>query len=37
VKIKEVAKNRTSVKIRYGLNPDLPLAQKLYEAIQKRM
>ena len=37
VKIKEVAKNRTSVKIRYGLNPDLPSAQKLYEAILKHL
>ena len=37
VKIKEVAKNRTSVKIRYGLNPDLPSAQKLYDAIQKHL
>lgn len=37
VKIKEVAPNRTSVKIRYGLTPDLPSAQKLYEAIQKRL
>jgi len=38
VKIKEVAKNRTSVKIRYGvLTPSLPLAQKLYEAIEKRL
>lgn len=37
VKIKEVAKDRTSVKIRYGLNPSLPLAQKLYDAIQKRL
>lgn len=36
VKIKEVGKNRTSIKIRYGvLNPDLPSAQKLYEAIKK--
>jgi hypothetical protein len=37
VKIKEVAQNRTSVKIRYGLNPDLPSAQKLYEAIQRHL
>lgn len=36
VKIKEVGKDRTSLKIRYGmLKPDLPAAQKLYEAIQK--
>src|SRR5260221_151018 len=34
VKIKEVAKDRTSIKIRYGLKPDLPSAQKLYDAIQ---
>lgn len=38
VKIKEVAPRRVSVKIRYGvLTPSLPLAQKLYEAIEKRM
>lgn len=38
VKIKEVGKNRTSVKIRYGvLTPDLPQAQKLYQAIQRRL
>ena len=37
VKIKEVAKNRTSVKIRYGLNPDLPSEQKLYDAILKHL
>lgn len=36
VKIKEVGRNRTSVKIRYGvIKPDLPAAQKLYQAIQK--
>ena len=36
VKIKEVGKDRTSVKIRYGVvKPDLPLAQKLYLAIEK--
>lgn len=36
VKIKEVAQNRTSIKIRYGvLKPDLPSAQKLYDAIKK--
>lgn len=36
VKIKEVGKDRTSVKIRYGVvKPDLPLAQKLYSAIEK--
>jgi hypothetical protein len=37
VKIKEVAKNRTSIKIRYGLKGDLPLAQKVYSAIEKRL
>jgi len=37
VKVKEVAKNRTSLKIRYGLNPDLPSAQKVYDAIQKHL
>jgi hypothetical protein len=37
VKIKEVAKNRTSLKIRYGINPDLPSAQKVYDAIQKHL
>ena len=37
VKIKEVAKGRTSVKIRYGLSGDLPSAQKLYDAIQKHL
>ena len=38
VKIKEIGKNRTSVKIRYGVvKPDLPSAQKLFQAIQKRL
>ena len=38
VKLKEVGKNRTSVKIRYGLvRPDLPAAQKLFAAIQKHL
>jgi hypothetical protein len=38
VKLKEVAKNRTSVKIRYGvLKPDLAGAQKLFAAIEKRL
>jgi hypothetical protein len=38
VKIKEVAPNRTSLKIRYGvLNPSLPQAQKLFDLISKRM
>lgn len=37
VKIKEVAKNRTSIKIRYGLKGDLASAQRLYAAIEKRL
>ncbi len=38
VKIKEVAKGRTSVKIRYGVvKPDLAMAQKLYQAIEKHL
>jgi hypothetical protein len=38
VKIKEVGKNRTSVKIRYGvLTPNLASAQKLYQAIEKHL
>jgi hypothetical protein len=38
IKIKEVAHNRTSVKIRYGvLTPNLAMAQKLYETIEKRL
>lgn len=37
IKIKEVGKNRTSLKIRYGINPNLPSAQKLYEAIKKNL
>lgn len=38
VKLKEVGKNRVSVKIRYGLvRPDLPAAQKLFQAIQKHL
>ncbi len=36
VKLKEVSKNRVSVKIRYGLTGDLAQAQKLYQAIEKR-
>lgn len=37
VKIKQVAPNRTSVKIRYGvLNPELAAAQSLYDAMQKK-
>ena len=36
VKLKELGKNRVSVKIRYGLvRPDLPSAQKLFTTIQK--
>jgi hypothetical protein len=38
VKIKEMGKNRTSVKIRYGvLTPNLASAQKLYQAIEKHL
>jgi hypothetical protein len=38
VKIKEIAKNRTSVKIRYGvLKPDLASAQKLFQAMERRL
>lgn len=37
IKIKEVGQNRTSLKIRYGINPNLPSAQKLYEAIKKNL
>ena len=37
VKLKEVAKNRTSIKIRYGLKGDLAGAQKIYSAIEKRL
>jgi hypothetical protein len=38
VKIKEVAKGRTSVKIRYGVvSPNLALAQRLYQAIEKHL
>ena len=38
VKIKEIGPQRTSVKIRYGvLKPDLPSAQKLHDAIRKRL
>lgn len=37
VKIKEVAKGRTSVKIRYGLPGNLAQAQKLYQAIEKHL
>lgn len=37
VKVKEVGKNRTSIKIRYGLKGDLASAQKVYSAIEKRL
>ncbi|WP_438481084.1 DUF3568 family protein [Oleiharenicola lentus] len=36
VKIKEVAKDRTSVKVRYGVTGDVPNAQALYNEIAKR-
>ncbi|HEY0943966.1 MAG TPA: DUF3568 family protein [Opitutaceae bacterium] len=35
VKIKEVAKGRTSVKIRYGIPGDIAQAQRLYREIAK--
>jgi hypothetical protein len=38
VKVREVGKNRVSLKIRYGIvRPDLPAAQKLFAAIQKHL
>lgn len=37
VKIKEVSRNRTSVKIRYGLAGDLAQSQRLFQEIQKRI
>ena len=38
VKLKELGRDRVSVKIRYGLvRPDLPSAQKLFTAIQKHI
>lgn len=37
VKIKELAKNRTSIKIRYGLKGDLAAAQSVYSAIATRL
>jgi hypothetical protein len=38
VKIKEVGKDRTSVKIRYGVfTPNLASAQKLFAAMEKRL
>ncbi len=35
VKVKEVAKDRCSVKVRYGLTGDIVNAQRLYNAIEK--
>lgn len=35
VKIKEVAKDRTSVKVRYGYTGDTASAERLYNAIEK--
>lgn len=37
VKIKEIAKNRTSIKIRYGLKGSLAPAQQVFSAIEKRL
>jgi len=37
VKIKELSPHRTSVKIRYGLKGDLASAQRVYQAIQRRL
>jgi hypothetical protein len=37
IKVKEIAKNRTSIKIRYGLKGDLASAQKVFGAIEKRL
>ena len=38
VKIKEIAANRTSIKIRYGYSGrDLASAQRIYSAIEKRL
>lgn len=37
VKVKEVGKNLTSVRIRYGLKGDLASAQKVYAAVEKRL
>jgi hypothetical protein len=36
VKVKEVAKDRTSVKVRYGVTGDVTNAQALYNEIAKR-
>ena len=37
VKVKELAPNRTSIKIRYGLRGDLASAQSVYAAIERRL
>lgn len=38
VKLKEIGRNRVSIKIRYGVvRPDLPSAQKLFQAIRKHL
>ena len=37
VKIKEIGPKRTSLKIRYGLKPDLPSCQRLLDAIKKHL
>ena len=37
IKVKEIAKNRTSIKIRYGLKGDLASAQRVFSAIEKRL
>lgn len=37
VKVKEVGKNLTSLKIRYGMKGDLASAQKIFAAIEKRL
>ena len=37
VKIKEVAKNRTSIKIRYGVTGDLASSQSVFAAIERRL
>jgi len=37
VKVKELAPNRTSIKIRYSLKGDLASAQTVYAAIERRL
>jgi len=37
VKVKELAPNRTSLKIRYSLKGDLASAQSVYAAIERRL